>query len=275
MKKKTAEELYNQLKTAINNKPTKDNPIPAATYSFNIAREKLDYLRNHFLTAYEEAKTDASKEYVKTVFLKRIKKLLSDIENRGVLETRMKTKYIDIFQASIDDIEAYCSNKEDTNEPEAPKETPEQVGAIFDKPKISPKTIFIKGEDTIPKIHSELKSLFPDKEAELLKVLQGEQLGEFLLFHHNQNKFVEVFRRLKYNGYIANKDTEIKNWICDTFQFKKNGDSEPRPFNPKTVWNNLNKGRGEPAKKERLCTFDWLPYKSQENLKKAAQAEQH
>ena len=95
-----------------------------------------------------------------------------------------------------------------------------------------------------------------------MKALQGEQLGEILLFPHNQNKFVEVFRRLKYNGFLLNTDTETKNWICTTFQFVKKGFAEPQPFNESSVWDNLNKGKGEPTKKERICITDWLPYKS-------------
>jgi hypothetical protein len=95
-----------------------------------------------------------------------------------------------------------------------------------------------------------------------LKALQGEQLSEILLFPHNQNKFVEVFRRLKYNGFLLNTDTETKNWICTTFQFVKKGFAEPQPFNESSVWDNLNKGKGEPTKKERICITEWLPYKS-------------
>jgi hypothetical protein len=133
------------------------------------------------------------------------------------------------------------------------------------KPKPQDLKIRFKNSVIIETIHSELKGFFPNKEAELLKVLQGEQLSEFLLFHSNQNRFVEVFRRLKYNGYLLNNDTETMNWICATFQFIKNG-SEPRPFNKNTVWGNLNKGVGEPAKKERICIVERLPYKSREQL---------
>lgn len=129
-------------------------------------------------------------------------------------------------------------------------------------PELTKKLITLKNSETIEKIHSELKGYFPNKEAELLKVLQGEQLSEILLFPHNQNKFVEVFRRLKYNGFLLNTDTETKNWICTTFQFVKKGFAEPQPFNESSVWDNLNKGKGEPTRKERICITEWLPYKS-------------
>lgn len=144
---------------------------------------------------------------------------------------------------------------------------------VKQKPELNGKLIIFKNNETIEKIHSELKGYFPNKEAELLKALQGEQLTEILLFPHNQNKFVEVFRRLKYNGFLLNSDTETKNWICTTFQFVKKGFAEPQPFNENTVWNNLNKGKGEPTKKERICITDWLPYISPKTLEEAAQKE--
>ncbi len=141
------------------------------------------------------------------------------------------------------------------------------------KPEQNIKVITFKNSETIDKVHSELKGYFPNKEAELLKALQGEQLSEILLFPHNQNKFVEVFRRLKYNGFLLNTDTETRNWICTTFQFVKKGFAEPQPFNESSVWDNLNKGKGEPTKKERICITDWLPYKSDSQIKKETENE--
>jgi hypothetical protein len=140
------------------------------------------------------------------------------------------------------------------------------------KPKPQDLKIRFKNSVIIETIHSELKGFFPNKEAELLKALQGEQLSEFLLFYSNQNRFVEVFRRLKYNGYLLNNDTETMNWICATFQFIKNG-SEPHPFNKNTVWSNLNKGVGEPAKKQRICNIASLPYLSPLQLTRNKEAE--
>lgn len=137
---------------------------------------------------------------------------------------------------------------------------PKQI--VKSKPKRNKILITFKDNETIEKLLSELKGYFPNKEAELLKALQGEQLKEILLFPHNQNKFVEVFRRLKYNGFLLNTDTETKNWICANFQFVKKGFEEPQPFNKSSVWENLNKGKGEPTKKERICITEWLPYKS-------------
>ncbi|MBK7965974.1 MAG: hypothetical protein IPK10_12290 [Bacteroidetes bacterium] len=141
------------------------------------------------------------------------------------------------------------------------------------KPKSNVKLITFKNSETIEKIHTELKGFFPKKEDELLKALQGEELTEILLFPHNQNKFVEVFRRLKYNGFLLNTDTETKNWICSTFQFIKNGFTEPQPFNERSVWDNLNKGKGEPTRKERICITDWLQYKSLSQLRRETENE--
>ena len=138
--------------------------------------------------------------------------------------------------------------------------TPQPI--VKQKPELNGKLITFKNSETIEKIHSELKGYFPNKEAELLKALQGKQLSDLLLFPHNQNKFVEVFRRLKYNGLLLNTDTETKKWICTTFQFVKKGFAEPQPFNESSVWDILNKGKGEPTKKERICINEWLPYKS-------------
>ena len=51
---------------------------------------------------------------------------------------------------------------------------------VKQKPEPNGKLITFKNSETIDKIHSELKGYFPNKEAELLKALQGEQLGEIL-----------------------------------------------------------------------------------------------
>lgn len=150
--------------------------------------------------------------------------------------------------------------------------TPQPI--IKQKPEPNGKLITLKNGETIEKLHSELKGYFHNKEAELLKALQGEQLSEMLLFPHNQNKLVEVFRRLKYNGLIINTDTEIKEWICATFMFRKKGYPEPQPFKNNTVWDILSKGRGEPTrKKQRICVADWLPYKSVSQLEREKESE--
>lgn len=126
------------------------------------------------------------------------------------------------------------------------------------------KPIQFKGLETIKKLHDELKDFFPGKESELLKAMNGEQLKEPLFFPHNQNKFVEVFKRAKYNELILSKPTEIKNWICSNFLYRKKRGNKitVEPFKENSVWDILTKDKGEPTQKERICKCDWLPYKS-------------
>ena len=156
------------------------------------------------------------------------------------------------------------------------KSTPDQGEDTLTKPRkitnenFDNRAISINS-DIIDKLYAKLKTYFPKREKDLKKVLKGKQNSEPLIFPHNQNKFVEVFRRLKYNDYLLNTPTEIKDWICDNFKRKKG--EEVMPFNPTTVWDILTKGKGEPTKKERICIVDWLPYKSILKLQTEAQKE--
>ncbi len=126
------------------------------------------------------------------------------------------------------------------------------------------KLITFTNEQIVEKLYDGLKNLFPSKEEDLLKALNGEKLSHKITFPNNQNKFVEVFQRAKYNGLILNAPGEIKNWIITNFNYaKKNKDSRIiTDFNANTVLDILVKGRGEPPKNERICQGDWLPYKS-------------
>ncbi len=143
------------------------------------------------------------------------------------------------------------------------------------KPEITDKLITFNNTEIIDKLFNELKGFFTNNEAELLKVLQGEQLNKKLLFPHNQNKFVELFKRLKYNGFLLNTPKEIENWICLNFsyQFQKGNIKEVRNFNSSTVHDILTKDKGEPTKKERICMLDWLPYKSHLTLHRESESE--
>ncbi|MCF8219352.1 MAG: hypothetical protein K9I29_05010 [Bacteroidales bacterium] len=60
-----------------------------------------------------------------------------------------------------------------TNEVQNLKALPPQP-IVKQKPELNEKPITLKNNETIEKIHSELKGYFPNKEAELLKALQGE-----------------------------------------------------------------------------------------------------
>lgn len=144
------------------------------------------------------------------------------------------------------------------------------------KHKLPNKIISFKNPETIEKLHIELKGYFPNKDAELLKVLQGEQLTELLLFPHNQNRFVEVFKRLKYNGFVLSTPTEIKDWICSNFNYVKTQGQKRtvEDFKENSVWDVLTKAKCEPSKKNRICELHWLPFIKQDLRKKEAQKEQ-
>jgi hypothetical protein len=83
------------------------------------------------------------------------------------------------------------------------------------------KQIIFDSPETITKLHIELKGQFPEKEVELLNALKGENLTDKILFPSNANRFVEVFKRLKYNGLLISTPTEVKEWICKNFNYVK------------------------------------------------------
>lgn len=146
---------------------------------------------------------------------------------------------------------------------------------VKQKPELNEALISFSSTVIIESLHNELKGYFQGKEAELKRALQGKQLQEFLLFPHNQNKFVEVFKRLKYNGFLLSTPKETKDWICSTFtyQYQKGNQKEVREFNTSTVHDILTKDKGEPTKKERICIVDWLPYKSHLTRQREAEKE--
>ena len=146
-----------------------------------------------------------------------------------------------------------------------------------DKSLLIPMISFNK--DAIKKlIFNELKGYFLGCETELENALTGGILKTRILFPHNQNKFTELFKRLKYNGFLLNNHSEIKNWLCVNFNFlyKKGDYQEIRQFNSSSVYDLLSKGRGEPKRKERICfeNLDWLPYKRHDSLKIESEREQ-
>jgi len=143
------------------------------------------------------------------------------------------------------------------------------------KPELNEALISFSSTEIIESLHNELKGYFQGKEAELKRALQGKQLQEFMLFPHNQNKFVEVFKRLKYNGFLLSTPKETKDWICSTFtyQYQKGNKKEVREFNTSTVHDILTKDKGEPTKNERICIVDWLPYKSHLTRQREAEKE--
>jgi hypothetical protein len=137
------------------------------------------------------------------------------------------------------------------------------------------KLIAFNKPETVDLFYDILKGYFSDHETDLKQALQGEKLKAHIVFPHNQNKFVEVFKRAKYNSYLLSTPIEIKNWLCSNFKFryKKGKFTEIRNFNTSTVGDILTKDKGEPTKKERICTVDWLPYKNSSQLQREAENE--
>lgn len=137
-------------------------------------------------------------------------------------------------------------------------------------PKMIEKSIRFSDTEIIETLHSLLSGYFENYENELLKVLKGDQIEKLLLFPSNQNKFVEVFKRAKYNGFILSSSTEIKSWICSNFMYTKTkGVSKTlEKFNPNSVWDILTKDKGQPKPSERICVCDILPFKSYSQRKR-------
>lgn len=141
------------------------------------------------------------------------------------------------------------------------------------KPELNEALILFSSPEIIINLHNELKGYFQGSEAELLKALKGEHLNNLLLFPHNQNKFVEVFKRLKYNGFLLSTPKEINNWICSNFTYiRTKGDKkEVKNFNKDTIktllTNSAKEREAEPTQKERICTPDWLPHYWSNELK--------
>lgn len=96
--------------------------------------------------------------------------------------------------------------------------------------------------------------------SDLKRLLQGGSIDRKITFLSNQNRLVEVFRRLKYNGFLFETSTGIRNWLCHNFVYlSKTGVCK---LNPHSVWDILSKSKGEPSPKSRICKFEWLPYKT-------------
>lgn len=106
----------------------------------------------------------------------------------------------------------------------------------------------------------------PADRSDLKALIQGDPVDHKLVFNGNQNRLVEVFRRLSYNGFLYESWTSIRDWLCCHFAYRsKTGISD---LSMNSVWDILSKAKGEPTGKRRICAMDWLPYKTQHSLKK-------
>jgi len=67
-------------------------------------------------------------------------------------------------------------------------------------------------------LFQELGRFFSTEDHEpLMQLLLGGISERKLFFKANQNRLVEVFRRLKYNGFLLETSTEIRDWLCNHF----------------------------------------------------------
>ena len=130
----------------------------------------------------------------------------------------------------------------------------------------APKLNIRLSEEERMALHHELTGFFSEEDhVPLMQLLQGGTSERKLFFKGNQNRLVEVFRRLKYNGFLFETSTGIRDWLCNNFLYlSKTG---TRNLNPHSVWDILSKAKGEPSPKSRMCKFEWLEYKTQAVLK--------
>lgn len=106
----------------------------------------------------------------------------------------------------------------------------------------------------------------PSDRLALKKLLEGHPIDHKLVFNGNQNRFVEVFRRLSYNGFLHESWTNIRDWLCGHFSYRaKTGIAV---LSQNSVWDILAKSKGEPTGRSRICFLDWLPYKTSASLKR-------
>jgi hypothetical protein len=122
-----------------------------------------------------------------------------------------------------------------------------------------------------PERHTELLSCLevffnPSDRPALKDLLQGHPVDHKLVFNGNQNRLVEVFRRLSYNGFLHESWTSLRDWLCEYFSYRsKTGRAD---LSKNSVWDILSKAKGEPTGKSRICSLDWLPYKTQALLRR-------
>jgi hypothetical protein len=106
----------------------------------------------------------------------------------------------------------------------------------------------------------------PADRAALKALLRGQSVSQKLVFKGNQNQLVEVFRRLAYNGFLHESRTTLRDWLCGHFAYRsKTGIAD---LSRNSVWDILSKAKGEPTGRSRICSLDWLHYKTQATLKR-------
>ena len=224
-------------------------------FGFKAIAERYHQLTNNVIDLYPKIELDLS-EYLKNKYgidyieryggrLNNLSKLNGFSGYSKDIEVITKNAAADRLELIFSIVQADLQGKLKTDTKQLPKLN--EALLMFDNP------------ETMEKLYESLQGYFMGNEAEFRMALEGKKLGKPILFPSNQNKFVEVFSRLKYNGLLLNKPREIKKWLCSNFafQYHKGAIKEVRQFNPSTVNDILTKQQGLPTKSERI-KIDWL-----------------
>jgi hypothetical protein len=123
-----------------------------------------------------------------------------------------------------------------------------------------PKAIIFTEPDTITAIHEGLQAFFPERENDLLELLNGGAIENPLHFADQQNKLAEVFSRAYYNGKMGGTKTEVQNWIVTNFTYQNKRTKKKTPFSLDTLKGIFNPtGKGEVGSGKRI-TIKGLDY---------------
>lgn len=127
-------------------------------------------------------------------------------------------------------------------------------------PPNSPKLINIDAS-LIEPLYDCLKGHFQlTDHAELFDLLNGKPVKRKLLFNNLQNKFCELFKRIKYCNFLPDSATHIAGWITDNFQ-RIDADHAVCDFNKESVYKGLTKSSADISnKKDRICEIEQLQH---------------
>lgn len=132
--------------------------------------------------------------------------------------------------------------------------TPQSIeGGKEDKSEPPQKAITFTDLATIEAIHEGLKAFFPERESDLLTLLNGGAIDGPLHFGDQQNKLAEVFSRAYYNGKLGGTKKEVQAWIVKNFTYKNKRTGTAAHFSPQTLRSIFNpSAKGEPKKGKRI-----------------------
>ena len=111
-----------------------------------------------------------------------------------------------------------------------------------------------KVEEHRIKLFDELKGYFKERENDFLSLLNGYKLIHPLNFPSKQNRLIDLFRTIKFGGYILNDIDEIISWLCENFQYRgrQNGVEVYKPINENTANDIFSKNKGIPKSNKRI-----------------------